>query len=321
METRSQNYLERLPLELRQRILGSVPDVGTLRTTTLSCPAFYDAFREFPVSIITSVLSSEIGPSILPEAVMALEASSIRRRNLSHQDVADIILQKLWLQREKVQRKWTLTDALAASKLHFCVDSFAVKFGSIALREFPSCHGPELEYFPPTQQELERIKRALYRLEIYRTIFPLECFDSGIAARLNTKILPEEFFSQFAQRENEQLACIQYFLAHEVKPAFIDVAFHDFSPDELRCYVLDEFDEFDEEIQRIPSLGLRKLHDIATAGTYEARYELLKNPVSWIGGYSDTIDIALFGYSEEPEYILVGEPFFDDSDTDLEKAR
>jgi hypothetical protein len=224
METCSQNYLELLPLELRQQILASVPDVGTLRTAVLSCPVLYYAFHESPISTITSVLSSEIGPAVLPEAAMVLEASSIGQCILSDPGMADTILQKHWLQREKVRWKWTLTDALAISNLHFYVDSFAMKFASTALPRIPSCYGQQSEY---SQQELERIKRALYRFEIYCNVFPLKLFiDAGdLPGTTSTydriEMLTEGFFSKFAPWENEQLTCIHDFLVREVIPGIV----------------------------------------------------------------------------------------------------
>jgi hypothetical protein len=216
METHSQIYLEQLPLELRQEILSLIPDVGTLRTAALSCPTFYYAFRGSPASITTSVLLSEIGPAILPEATMVLEASSIHRRNPSVQDMLGPSgLGKYWLQREKVRREWTPADALSASKLHFYVHSFGIKLASTALSKIPSHRGQQP---PPTRQELERIKRALYRFQVYRHISPPRSYGEYMANADRIEMLHEIFFSKFATWENEQLACIYDFLVEEVRP-------------------------------------------------------------------------------------------------------
>jgi hypothetical protein len=79
--------------------------------------------------------------------------------------------------------------------------------------------------------------------------------------------------------------------------------------------------DFDDGIERILCFGLQKLHDIATSGTYEARYKLLHEEVlGWIGTYYDSFDIRLFGYPVVQVYIPVGQPFFDDPNIGPEKA-
>ncbi|KAI9780859.1 MAG: hypothetical protein M1839_006486 [Geoglossum umbratile] len=270
---------------------------------------------------------------------MVLEASSIRRRNPSVQNMVDSsILQKYWLQREKVRRKWTPADALAASKLHFYVHSFAMKFASTALSKIPSRYGQQP---PPTRQELERIKRALYRFEIYRNIFPPRSYKSHVANVDGTEMLNKVFFSKFAPWENEQLACIYDFLVEEVSPAFNDVVRHDIVWGSVEIDYADEIDN--GFIQRLLADGLQRLHDITTADTYEARYKLLESrdlcgaPYGEPGGYVPCCVLEflheplqechnqLNGSSLEEKFMgwlcpRTSLPFFNDSDVGPEKA-
>ena len=50
-------------------LLTSLPDSGTLLSTILVSKSFYDVFQAHPSSIITSVVTNQIGPELLPCAI------------------------------------------------------------------------------------------------------------------------------------------------------------------------------------------------------------------------------------------------------------
>ncbi|KAI5859877.1 hypothetical protein GGS23DRAFT_614708 [Durotheca rogersii] len=120
-------------------------------------------------------------------------------------------------------------------------------------------------------QELVRIKRALYRFELYCKLFPppeqhyLE--SSFITAQL-------VFSRRFPAWENEQLASIRESLWRKVTPgAFNALAPHGISRGEFHTSYVVEFDDpFTEEIL---SGSLRGILDLVCAETYERRYEPL----------------------------------------------
>ena len=245
-------------MELQAQILALLPDIGTLRTAVLSCPAFFHAFRYSEGPIMNSVLLGEIGSAVFPEAVIALEASSIRHGKPTVQERANSVSQKQLLRREQVQWIWTPADALAASKVHFYVHSFATKFASAALSRVPSCSGLQLEHSPSTQQELERIERALYRFEIYCNLFPpSRSMESEIASGDSAAMQYEAFFSRFAPWENEQLACIYDFLVREVSPG--------------RVEVLSREDDFADHVQRLIILRSTTLRGVSLVSNTRTR--------------------------------------------------
>lgn len=68
----NKSTLERMPMELRQQLLRSLPDLMSLRSTILTCQSFYQAFINAQVFITTSIVTNQVDSDVLPEAVAAV---------------------------------------------------------------------------------------------------------------------------------------------------------------------------------------------------------------------------------------------------------
>ena len=206
--------VERMPVELRQQLLGSLPELMSLRSTVLTCSSFYQAFINAEVLITTSVLKNQVDLEVLPEAVTALESSYLQpwTRERIQEFAHD------YLGSRRVQPpSWTLAEALPLDRLHRHVQSFAAAFASRALREQLGVDELDaIPKYPPSPDEIHRIQRALYRFELYCNLFrdpKRTLFEIDEQMRL--------FFYKFSPWEIEQLGSIHDYLFHVISPGIV----------------------------------------------------------------------------------------------------
>ncbi|KAH8582380.1 hypothetical protein B0O99DRAFT_603455 [Bisporella sp. PMI_857] len=120
----------------------------------------------------------------------------------------------------------------------------------------------------PTQGETARIKRALYRFEIFCNVF----------RRTRPRVpVPDEYLDHFCCRfspwENEQMGCIQDFLFRLVSPVVNELAAHDVAWGEFR--VEPALNPSSITLQGVLSLGLENLYGLGNAETYAQKLALL----------------------------------------------
>lgn len=198
-----------LPPELAPIILSQAPDAPTLRNLVLSAPCFYHGFLAEEKSILHAVLWNEFGPAVLPEA-LALYKSSVPPQ--LNPDMARAEFFSTTHSKPEIPNDWTLSDSLALAKIHCDVNWFAAEFAETILPPSRKVIPEDCE--PPTRNEMDRIRRALFRFELYRTLFPKEphTFNVGEFDRFDPEEEPKLFFDKFSPWENEQLATIYEFL-------------------------------------------------------------------------------------------------------------
>ncbi|ERF75892.1 hypothetical protein EPUS_01258 [Endocarpon pusillum Z07020] len=100
-----------------------------------------------------------------------------------------------------------MVDAFAVSNLHSCVEYWGEKFVTEMFNTastFAYIDAPPAG--PLSQNEKNRIQRALYRFEVYQNL----CRDSDV--RENRGLL----ICKFSDCENEQLACVHDYLFRAV---------------------------------------------------------------------------------------------------------
>ncbi len=195
-------------------ILTHSCDLRSLRSSIASCRAFYSAFSSCPAAVTKALVSLEIDDAVLPEAILAVRAASIRRADQPYSELPAALSQLFSPGREALlSHKWSFADGIAAIRLHSIIDHLAATPGSI----YPVYSGDQITFAirnRPQGNELARIKRALYRFEIFCGLFPPP---SG-RPDLGFREAQASFFSQFAPWENEQLACVHELLWRHVAP-------------------------------------------------------------------------------------------------------
>lgn len=80
--------LEKLPLDVRDRLLTSLPNFASLRTAVLSCKALHEAYAMRKHSIFNSVVRNEVGPA-LEEALVVSRATRDVDENHKEDEVND----------------------------------------------------------------------------------------------------------------------------------------------------------------------------------------------------------------------------------------
>ncbi|KAF2745517.1 hypothetical protein M011DRAFT_488120 [Sporormia fimetaria CBS 119925] len=260
----SSPFIDRLSLELQQMILCQLGDVLSLRSAALTCRALYHAVLSAETLITTRVWLEQVGIDALPEACLALEAA---RGEPHSQETARKFIETHLQKRAEPAIPWALSSAIPMAKLCVCVTDLASRF-----IEACATKTNILSSSPPSTEEVSRIRQALYRFEIFCSLFRLETNDGGPGPDL-----VNAYFSCFSPWEIEQLACVHDFLVRVVAPAFNDVAEHDILWGVIHVESIEFVDNFDTgHIQHVLSLGLQKLRLISMTAAYKERYELLE---------------------------------------------
>ena len=190
-----------LPPELAPIILCQAPDAPTLRSLILCAPSFYHGYRATSKVILEAVLNNEYGSRLLPEALATQLSSRLPQEGFD--SARNDFLTNLQ-NKPQMPVDWTLTDSLALSKLHGDVDFFASEFAAHWNEHVDEAVPVDTE--PVTRTEMERIRRALFRFELYCNNFPKSLDRPGPDER------KELFLDQFSPWENEQLVTMYEYL-------------------------------------------------------------------------------------------------------------
>lgn len=274
--------LTSLAPELKHAIFVYLPDVPSAKALALSSSSFYHAFLDAQALILCQVLQNEMDTEMLRDCLAALRVSQIQI--WSKEAILKILDDYFGGSLTPRSHTWRLSEALAISKVHGCVDFFATEFASSALSKNPTARGANAA---PSSSEMRRIKLALHRFELHCNLFRYPSHNRMVRNKLdrNRLIRPDPFSAQeqhicfiekFSPWENEQLGCVHEFLLQELTIPFCDVAKHDVDWGENSVpYV--RGDRSEEEVYMAPHLskGLEYLFRLVTADTYNARHDIL----------------------------------------------
>ena len=241
----AQLRLTSLTPELKCAVFANLPDVTSTKSLALVSSSFYYTFLDAQTLILSQVLQNEIPTDLMHGAFAAYNASRIPV--WTKQAVQDFLDEYFGNSVPHKAQKWNLSEALRMSKFHSCVELFATEFASSALSKNPSTRGSNAA---PSFTEILRIKRTLYRFELYCNLFRKPSYHRMIRGARNCLIQPrpfgaseqrEIFFGLFSPWENEQLGCIYDYLVEEITVPFNDVAEHDVEWGELSIPWVDTF--------------------------------------------------------------------------------
>ena len=207
-----------LPLEIKGAILGSLPDVTSLRTAILTCRAFYSAYAKAESFLLGDVLGQEIPSELILDALAAHDASTLGETTLtwSPDKVAKIMSRYDGNCNASLARRWRLEDAWSLSYLHKTVQILSLELFDAAIRwsEEDKSTTPKLPSYKPTSSEIQRIERSFYRYDMYCNFFRARS-PSTMAPRVSFEPFNQHllFFQRFPAWEIEQLACVHEFLS------------------------------------------------------------------------------------------------------------
>jgi len=311
-----------LPIELRQAILGFMPDLSSLINTTKSCSAFYQAFVEAHQRIVSQVFLREMDAELLPEAISVLESS---HKTWTRESLLEFITRTLD-SREVSKGSWSMTEAISTVGFYHQVHDLAIDFATKSIRG--RCDGT-----PLSQAELNRFERAFYRYELYCNLF--KDYNYPFLSLEEQKYV---FFSKFSPWENEQLDCVHGYLLRLIAPGklsdfknllsiltridFDDIAEHDIVWGEMCVDYSDHHNPYYLE----PTLarGISSICLIVAADGYAAKYDLFDSEYpQWSDQFlyealnaanASDDGIELEDYTIDDEISNITAPFFRDVD-------
>ena len=216
LEKQGQGTFASLPQDVIGIILRHSPDLDTFLTLIATCRAFSEAFKNAPTSLTRSLVAREVG-DLLPQATFVVLARDARPHAQSPAGMAQAMSQLLsrWADESVVfTHRWSLAEGIAAIRLHRIIDDLARRSAAFCLSWLEKLSGRSQE--GPSDSELARIKRALYRFEIDCRLLPPVLDEETAHPVLEAGQLV--YLQQGHPWENEQLASVHESLWRLVAP-------------------------------------------------------------------------------------------------------
>lgn len=326
-------------------IFSHFDDLDTLRAAALCCRTFYEVVVRIDKLITTEILLSQIHPTVMPDAITVHASFALSSR----EDAAlELFSTNNLSTKTTPPTVWKLSEALPLSRFHNIVSYFAKQLSLTALNRARDELREPPRRATPTDTEVRRVQRALYRFQLYCNMF-------------DRKSIPVEerrqelFFSHFSTWENEQLFCARdllvgifaerKFAAPNWRYAYFannsPVAYNDLVDHDVRWGCLPRwpitFDEVEsKEAEYALSKGLEFLFRLVRTDDYAERRELLiadvepghetddepgrldgflgvglsggRNPVC------EHVPLDFLELDDEQKASFIGKPFYDDPD-------
>lgn len=313
--------MDRFPVELKLALFYVIPDIFTLNALIRTSSSFYRAFTDSQSLVVAAVLANEVHPDVISDAVALWNVTRIEP--WSKPAIESFLKRYRDSEPSPVRSPWTLSEATKFSTIHRHVEFFTQDFCFSVLSMHPISGKPDPEYEPPSSNELCRIQRILYRIELYCVLFRIREPQCKNKERLTLDEQQELFFTKFWPWENEQLACIHDYLLRGLSVGFNETAEHDIDWAELSIDPTDYMDGNPWK-QGYLSQGLGFLHRLVTAKTYDDRHAVLSplKPSDSLflqdglraQGVDDMHDAAVRGLRDEaPDYDVPALSVNDDS--------
>lgn len=257
--------LETLPSEIKVMILCHMPSLSSLSSIVHASPTYYQAYliaREEILHNITiqTLRRNDIG---LLDPWTAIHIPQLDHYNpLCTQMIREYLESYARGRINSGRRRLAPQDSLAILSLHKKFTVLIAKYCKVQFSKNPFTEAAEIDPLPPSQSELRRLYRALWRYEIYGQLFGLNKDTSGCGSSMtgNDSVIgiqhlgdpgytysaveiAREFFGLFPIHEVEEVACL------------------------CSCYL----PLISWELDQLVELGPEQLYQIATAASGDER--------------------------------------------------
>lgn len=239
----SSNSMGRLPTELQVDILKQLSTIQDLYSFIRASPQHYQIFLNYKEDILFTVIGQMLGPEVLVDALTAVEASVPAFRDADRETVLTLLkryktARDVGLPRKKIP----FFTSISLCQLHHVVEYNIKDYARRATATLKKCSelmnfvgsshhskaSPALEWeeAPLSIVEQGRLRRALYRFEIFGRLFNgperrtiKNCFSALEQAEL--------FIAQFPLWQIEEIACIRNYFRHRITEVYeqVDDAF------------------------------------------------------------------------------------------------
>ncbi|KAF4628264.1 hypothetical protein G7Y89_g9887 [Cudoniella acicularis] len=253
--------LEELPTELQRMVLHASPTLGTLQSLVLSSPLYHQAYVSSRKSILSTVLRNELG-SVWNDAAARLRGSKFPSTSDPEDDLAEITL----IVNYEVGSKFPTDDVnpcdlptlIEMARFHWKVLHIMSNFCKHSLLFHPLHKNVGACYQELSPSESRRIYRALYRLEIFCSLFEFGGNDRGYeTSDYDGDEVQDIFLGKFGVWEIEEIACLRdYFYRYY------------YSTLETHIRQRREFADtrsYTETAESCVSLGLERMYELMTS--------------------------------------------------------
>lgn len=232
--------LEKLPAELRIRILSSVPDLQTLRAAIHASPIYFAQYRLNRKSILAQALQSELGDELFLDVYAAFKSrsSKIGPRRVPNSNVTDFLTMYRGWRTQGGERPtpgmFSLDDLRWMTWFHTqTVQPLTAQFVTWALNSSSAGPTRAASIFSDTghgdisSTEKTRLLRAFYRYETFCHLFGGSQYQSS---RLRGSDMSRLFFSELNPWEVEEICCVYKFVEERYEQIIVEVRW-DFDPE------------------------------------------------------------------------------------------
>lgn len=292
--------MDGLPPELKFAVLCASPDIPTLLCLIHASSEMYRTFISAQPLVLRHILQKEIPLDVQPEAEAVYISST------SPQDLSRFFRffgsESKILCFEQSGPPITIFTAIRLSKMHSYVASFTTHFCTSILSRNPISGLPDIDHCPPSENEIHRIQRTFYRLELYCNICRREKDLDNYELEMYSPSghLPQ-FLLSMPPWELEHLACVRDYCYRQISSPLNQVVLHDVMAGVNMVAVC--WDPSYPSFKKIGILssGLGLVHQLLTSRTYKESKELIDQSATFqytllhesIGADAYTYDASL----------------------------
>ncbi len=227
------SHLDSLAVELQLKVLYQSSSLQSLYNLIRASPRYFQVFLPSKEAILNHVIRRVVGQEVFYDAVFLAEALHLSPKGLDHKSARSLM-------REYVQDAATFSYDSALSsptlyylcRLHPIIEFHLEKIRNSALDSLMDCAQAvgtkpttkpfqlkeehfEIDRLPTSTVETVRLRRALYRTELYGFLFYLRPNFGAQTQRLTGNDQEGMFLAAFSPWEVEEMACIWfYFQSH-----------------------------------------------------------------------------------------------------------
>lgn len=227
------SHLDSLAVELQIRVLCQSSSLQSLYNLIRASPRYFQVFLSTKEFILNQVIRRVVGQEVFYDAVFLAEALHLSPKGLTHKSANGLM-------RKYVQDVATFSYDTALSpstlaylcRLHPIIEFHFEKIRNSALNSLMECaqrmgtkpstkpfqikeEHSEIDGLPLSTVETVRLRRALYRTELYGFLFYLRPSFAAQTQRLTSNDQEGIFLAALSPWEVEEMACIWfYFQSH-----------------------------------------------------------------------------------------------------------
>ena len=235
------NYLEaQVPVELTLEILKLSPDLESLFSFATVSSQIYQVFQLHRVGILNHVVRRVIGYEVFHEAVFLAEVMQFSPGTLDRKLAFDSM--ESYKQTPRTfswAKKFDLSILVELCRFHHVVTYHVDALSTKALRSMKGCaqalnlgkathqtnSAPlqRLKRVPLSNTETARLRRALYRTELFGILFYKRPNPSSQINSIQSHEQESHFLARFSPWEVEEMMCVWHYLQHQLGKCFDDL--------------------------------------------------------------------------------------------------